>query len=168
MMSSAQPCACRRTRCLVCPIRRWCVTQRLAKREAAQSQEDAARPVGKKRTLDSSGEEEHLVSAQPAQWQNPPRATAKEGLTHARHVGIAESSEPPRRLPRPRSGARFAIPSPLRLHSARASNAALINALLPPEVSGCNHRIAQIPITGLTRKISKPAASSRIMEVALP
>jgi endonuclease III len=79
-------------------------------------------PVRQNATLDSSGEEEHLVSAQPAQWQNPPRATAKEGLTHARHVGIAaiiraSTSVAP--------GRAVAHVSPFhhryRLHSARAS-----------------------------------------------
>jgi len=69
---------------------------------------------------------------------------------------LPQSSEPPRRLPRPRSGARFAIHHRYRLHSARASECGV------NQCRSCRRskwiaidRIAQIPITGLTRKILK-------------
>jgi len=49
MELGATVCVPGEPRCLVCPIRRWCVTQPSRQAEAAQSQEDAARPRPAKR-----------------------------------------------------------------------------------------------------------------------
>jgi len=113
MELGATVCVPGEPRCLVCPIRRWCVTQpsRQAGSRPITRGRRSSRPAKRHprfvRRRRTSGVCSTSAMAESA------RATAKEGLTHARHVGIAAIIRASTSLPPPRSGARFAIPSPL-------------------------------------------------------
>jgi len=158
MELGATVCVPGEPRCLVCPIRRWCVTQ--------PSRQAGSRPITRGRRSSPSGKTP--PSIRPAKkniWcllnqrngrirlvQRRKKASLMPGMWE-----LPQSSEPPRRLPPAAQWHTFRhsiTVTDYTVHVLR--NAALINAALAARSKWIAiDRIAQIPITGLTRKILK-------------
>jgi A/G-specific adenine glycosylase len=162
MELGATVCVPHAPRCLVCPVRKWCVTQGEAPRAQppARQKKNQIWCVLDWRSGDANGNIN--ASGEVRLVQRPKKASLMPGMWE-----LPQSSEPPRRLPAaaPWRTFRHSITTTdYTVHVLR--NTSLRNNRLPlmtlpgasPAAKGkwiAVDRIPMLPITGLTRKILK-------------
>src|SRR5271157_1397096 len=151
-------CVPREPRCLVCPVRKWCVTQGEVPRADPLSRQRKKQIwcALDRREGDGNG------SGKVRLVQRPRKASLMPGMWE-----LPQSSEPPRPLPAAAYWRTFRhsititdytvhVLRSMPLRNTRLRNTPLLNT--PPAAKGkwiAIDRIPQIPITGLTRKILK-------------
>lgn len=160
MELGATVCVPREPRCLVCPVRKWCVTQGEVPRAEPPSRQ-------KKKQIWCAlewreGEGNGNGGGKVRLVQRPRKVSLMPGMWE-----LPQSSEPPRPLPASAHWRTFRhsitvtsytvhVLRNTALRNTRLRNTELLNT--PPAAKGkwiAIDRIPQIPITGLTRKILK-------------
>jgi A/G-specific adenine glycosylase len=146
MELGATVCVPREPRCLVCPVRKWCITRGEIPRTVSPSRQE------KKQIWCALEQRNGNGRAKIRLVQRPRRAPLMPGMWE-----LPQSSEPPRALPAAAHWRTFRHSITITDYTVHVlRNAPGLSA--PPAAKGkwiAIDRIAQIPITGLTRKILK-------------
>ncbi|MFI5102024.1 MAG: A/G-specific adenine glycosylase [Terriglobales bacterium] len=153
MELGATVCVPREPRCLVCPVWKWCVTRGEIPRTESPSRQERKQIWCALEQCDGNGRGHSKVRL----VQRPRRAPLMPSMWE-----LPQSSKPPRSLPAAEHWRTFRHSITVTNYTVHVvRNVSLPNTLLPGARQPAKgkwiavERIAQIPITGLTRKILK-------------